>query len=396
MDRYKQNAKWLTCFAPFRALSISAAYLTPFFLEHGLSLSQVFVLQSIFSAAALLWEIPSGYIADRFGRAFVIKVSAPIAAVAMIAYGFSGQFWQFVICELVLAVSYGLLSGVDTALLYDSLKAQGLHGKKLKKAYTKRQQRINAFGFGATAAGVPIAILLVQYVGLGVTLVADGALTLVGWLFARKLVEVPRSNGSQEAVRLSAWHAAKQLGGNIEARWLVTLGVALSTATYLGFWLSAPYYTSMGIPVVWFSAILAIRSLWKAGLSYRFTKDEYVERRMEFKMVSYSLMAGLVYSAMASQQIWLVFMVLGHDVVQALHGQPITARLNEHMAHEFRATMNSMVNLVQRLVFTIAGPLVGLLADKAGLGVACVAVGCGCSAVALTAVLRLRIFKTFH
>lgn len=48
MGRYKDNAKWLTYFAPFRALSISAAYLTPFSLHNGLNLAQVFLLQSVF------------------------------------------------------------------------------------------------------------------------------------------------------------------------------------------------------------------------------------------------------------------------------------------------------------------------------------------------------------
>jgi MFS family permease len=95
MNKYRNNAKWLLYFAPFRNLSISAAYLTPFFLQHGLSLSQVFLLQSVFSIALLLWELPSGYIADRFGRAFAIKLSAPVAAVAMTAYGFSDRFWRW-------------------------------------------------------------------------------------------------------------------------------------------------------------------------------------------------------------------------------------------------------------------------------------------------------------
>ena len=161
MDRYRHNAKWLACFAPFRALSISAAYLTPFFEQNGLSLAQVFLLQSIFSVAFLLWELPGGYIADRFGRAFSIKLSTPIAFIALTAYGFSTAFWQFVVWELLLAVANSLVSGVDTALLLDSLKADGR-----EKEYVKLSQRINAAGFAASALGVPIAIVLVQFVSI--------------------------------------------------------------------------------------------------------------------------------------------------------------------------------------------------------------------------------------
>lgn len=387
MDRHKDNAKWLTYFAPFKALSISAAYLTPFFLSNGLNLSQVFVLQSIFSVAFLLWELPSGLIADRFGRAFAIKLSAPIAVVAQIAYGFSHQFWQFVIWELVLALANGLISGIDTALLLDSLKAEGR-----EKEFVRVSQRINAFGYAATAFGVPIAIVLVRYVSLGSTLIADGLLLAIGNIFAFKLVEAPRFNGSQEAVRLSAWHAMKQLAYNVEARWLVILGSVLSAATYLAFWLSAPYYTHLGIPVVWFSALLAVRSLWKAWVSQRFTQERHIERNM----IAYASMAGLVYLAMASGQLWLLWAVLGHDVVQALQSQPITVRLNEYIQHEFRATMNSLVNLVQRLLYSLAGPFVGLLADKTSLGTAFAVTGLSVSAVAFAAIARLHKFKTFQ
>jgi MFS family permease len=387
MDRYQKNARWLTLFAPFRALSISAAYLTPFFLQHGLSLSQMFLLQSIFSLACVLWEIPSGIIADRFGRAFSIKLSAPLAAFAMIAYGFSSQFWQFVIWELALAVASGLISGIDIALLLDSLKADGREDEFVHQA-----QRIDAWGYGATALGVPVAYVLVQYVSISATLIADGLLTTVGMLFAFQLSEAPRFNGSQEALRLSAWQALKELARNSEVRWLIILGSVLSVSTYIAFWLSAPYYQSVGIPLAAFGAILAFRSLWRAGFA-RFVKQR---RHLERNLIAYALLAGLVYFAMAAKQLWLIWIVLGHDAVQALHAQPITAELNVHIAPEYRATLNSAANLVKRLAFTLAGPCIGLLVDHTNLSVGLVVTGIACSVLAFMSLARLHRLGTFQ
>jgi MFS family permease len=387
MDGYKHNAKWLTYLAPFRMLSISAAYLTPFFLQHGMSMAQVFGLQSIFSAASLAWEIPSGYIADKLGRAFSIKLSAPVAAVAMIAYGFSGHFWQFVVCELVLALANGLISGVDVALLIDSLKAEGREDQ-----YVRLSQRMDAAGYAAVALGVPIAFVLVKYVNISSTLVADGVLTGVGaCFFSLRLVEAPRFNGGQEAKRLSAWRAVKELLHTVEARWLLALGAVLSSATYLASWLAAPYYQSMGIPAVLFGLVLAVRSLWKAWLSHKFHRQKHLERNM----FVYAALAGLVYLAMASRQLWLVWAVLGHDVVQALHARPVSDHLNVHIDHEHRATMNSVANLVRRLVYTVSGPLVGWLADYAGLQISFVVTGAVCSLAAFVILARLHKLKTF-
>ena len=392
MDRYKENAKWLQWFAPFRALSISSAYLTPFFLQNGMNLSQIFILQSIFSLALLLWEIPSGYIADRFGRAFSIKLSAPIAAVSMALYGLSSHYYQFVLCELALACANGLISGIDTALLLDSLKAEDRGEDYVEESYTRLDRRMDALGWIATALGVVVAFLLVKYVSIRSTIVADALLTAVGWIFALKLVEAPRYNGSQEDVRLSAWHAMKQLGRNSEARWLVTLGASLSAATWLAAWLAAPYYTSLGISAVWFGGILAARCAWKAVLSYRIKKERHAARRM----FAYAWLAILAYLGMATGQFWLIWVVLGHDTVQALQGQPITAQLNRHMDHKYRATMNSLVNLVQRLLYTFAGPVVGLLADHAGLPVTFIATGVSCGALAFIALARLQKLRTFQ
>lgn len=411
MDRTRpvmDNAKWLAYYAPFRALSVSAAYLTPFFLEKGLTLSGIFLLQSIFSAAVLLLEVPSGWFADRYGRALSLKLAAPIATAALLAYGFSDQYWQFVIWELALAAANSLISGVDTTLLYDSLREETRDEKKLSSLYTQWQRRIDAYGFYAVFVGAVMGAVLVATFGIRSTLVVDGILSLCGVYCAFRLVEVPRLNGAQEAIRLSAWQAAEQLGRNAAARWLVVLGAVLGLSTYLAFWLSAPYYSGLGIPAVLFGSILAIRNLAKGLLAHR---PQWLEQRLdrayrrplatktwtlERQFWLYGSLAGLVYLAMASGQLWLVWVVLGHDIVHALNKQPVTALLNASMAHEHRATLNSLVSLVQRILFTVSGPLLGWLVDAKGLAAGFIAAGIFCSGVAYLALFRLNRLRTFH
>lgn len=384
-DRYRNNARWLMCLAPCKALAVSAAYVTPFFLEKGLSLSEIFLLQSWFSLWYVLLEIPGGRFADRFGRAFSIRLSAPLAAAAMIAYGFSDTYVLFLACELLLAVANSLISGVDTALLIDSLKASGR-----ERDYVRVAQRIDALGYAAVALAVPLAFVLVRYIGISATLIADGVLIGVGAMFAWKLVEAPRDDGSQEEARISARHSARVLLRNPEARWLVAFGMVLSTSTYLGFWLSAPYYTELGIPLALFGAALAGRSLFKAWLAHRF----HAQRRLGRNMAVYAALPGLVFLAMASGQLWLMWAVLGHDIVQALHRQPVTRLLNRHI-HLHRATMNSVVSLVQRLCYTVVGPLIGLVVDTAGLTAGLTVLGLVSSAAAFYSLIRLNRLGAF-
>ncbi len=386
MKHYTNNARWLQLFAPFRALSISAAYLTPFFLSKGMSQAEIFSLQSIFSLAYVLWEIPSGYIADRFGRAWSIKVSAPIASIAMIAYGFCEGFWQFALCELVLALANGLISGVDTALLYDSLKAE-----QREEEFVPISQRINAYGFGSVAVGVPVAMLLVSNFSLRSTLIADGILTALGAIVVFRLVEAP-THASEEAEAVAVWKSALNLLRNQRARWIIALGALLSTATYLAAWLAAPYYVQLGLPLWSFSVILAARSMYKAVLAHKF----HSEHRLGSQFIGFVGLAALAYIAMASGTVWLIWAVLGHDTVQALHEPPLTKRLNEYIEPQLRATLNSVANLVRRLTFALSGPLVGYMVDRiglsAGLGVLGVCFGILCS-LALGKLVYLKVLR---
>lgn len=392
MDRYKQNAKWLQCLAPFRNLPIAAAYLTPFFLEKGLSLPEVLALQSIFSVLVVIGEVPSGYFADRWGRAFSIKLSLPLTALGILGYALSEGFWVFAFWEAVLAVSAVLISGADEALLVDSLKAdRSIKAEDYDDIYRKVGQRIDAYGYVSVTVAAPLSFVLVANYGVTSTLIANAALTMVGAFFAWKLVEAPRSNGSDEDKTKAVWRAMKQLAANIEARWLVVLGSTLSAATYVAFWLSAPYFESIGIPAVWLGVILAVRSAAKGALAY-FCQQR---RHLELNMFIYALLAGLVYIAMASGQLWLALAVLGHDVVQALHKRPVQAALNERMHGDYRATLNSLASLAQRLVYAVAAPLIGLVIAGYSLSAGLMAAGIAASVVSIAALLRLRCFGTF-
>lgn len=365
MRNYRNNAKLLVYLAPFRALSISAAYLVPFFLEKGLSQSDIFVLQSIFSLSAVLLEVPSGWFADCFGRAFSIKLSVPVAAFSMIAYSQSNEYWQFVLFEVLLAVASTLVSGADKALLMDSLKASSQEDQ-----YVRTSQRMHYFGFGAVVASFPFSLLIIQYVGVSATLLADGLITLAALSFIWRLVESP-IHEAEELSGHTAWSATKQLMGHKESRWLIALSVLLSVSTYFGAWVAAPYYESIGIPLIWFGAIYAGRALIKTVLG-RFVS---IDHRLQRSMKLFVLLGSMPYIAMASGIPWLAFAVFGHDIVHTLQQSSLEHRYNRYIASSYRAMLNSVVGMQTRLLMAALGPLVGLAIDTLGFQRGLVLVG---------------------
>jgi MFS family permease len=388
VKHYERNPLWLLWFAPFRSLSISAAYLVPFFVERGLSAAEIMGLQALFSLLVVFWQLPSGWFADRFGRAFSIKLGVPLLAVGFIAYGLSDSWWQFALCEVVLAIGNGFISGADQALLHDSLEAMGRQSE-----FERYVKRINALGYLSVALAFPVSLALISSFGVAATVIADGLLVVVGGLFVWRLVEAPSFGKGQGAKVWESIQALKEVSSRAEVRWLLVLTMALSAATYMGSWFSAPAYESMGLPLSVFAAVLAVRSLWKAGWSQFY----HPKKAAEAHMLSYAGLSVLAFLAMASGHWWWLWLVLGHDVVQALQGPAILQRLNGHVSHNgHRATLNSAVSMLQRLAYAGVGYAAGLFADHGGLAMGLLFSGVLCGGAAFFALARLHRLGTFR
>ena len=121
-----------------------------FFQEHGLSLTQVMFLQAIYSLSVAVFEIPSGYIADLFGRKNTIIISTIFSFIGYVIFSFYGGFFAFAIAEVLIGIGGSLMSGSDSAILYDTLLETDN-----KETYTKIEGRNYAIGnFSEATAGV--------------------------------------------------------------------------------------------------------------------------------------------------------------------------------------------------------------------------------------------------
>ena len=97
-----------------------------FFIQNGLSLLQIGLLESIFHGTSLLCEIPSGMLADRFSyktNLYLARLASIVSSI-LILFG-QGNFWIYAIAMMVNAWSYNFDSGTSTAFLYDSAVEAG-------------------------------------------------------------------------------------------------------------------------------------------------------------------------------------------------------------------------------------------------------------------------------
>src|SRR5512133_611906 len=182
----RRNSPRLLAFRFLSDFIVVMPAIVPVYRAAGLSATEIMLVQAVFSAAGLAFEVPSGYLADVAGRRRALLLGMAAQAAAFVAYGVARGFWAFAAAEVALAFGYSLLSGTASALLFDSLRGAGE-----EERYHRMEGRAEAL----TRLGTAIAAVLGGFLAaasLRLPFAVNAATALAGWLVVRTLVEPPR------------------------------------------------------------------------------------------------------------------------------------------------------------------------------------------------------------
>jgi MFS family permease len=98
----------------------------------GMTLTQLGLLETIFHITSFFMEVPTGAVADIFGRK-VSRISGRfLSLISVVLLLAANSFLWFAISFVFTALSYNLESGAGDALIYDSLKEIGEEEKYMK------------------------------------------------------------------------------------------------------------------------------------------------------------------------------------------------------------------------------------------------------------------------
>ncbi|OUU19875.1 MAG: hypothetical protein CBC13_11835 [Planctomycetia bacterium TMED53] len=341
----------------------------PFMESYGLGMAEIYQLQAIFAISVVLLEVPSGYLADLFGRRVSLILAGVFHGSAFTVLAQSEDFWGFVVFELLAALGNSFFSGSDVALIYDTQEALGedaedssMLGRKLMWSQV-----------GETVAA-PLGGLLVLG---GVTWPAQ-VNAWVAWiplLVAITLVEPPRRK--LEHRHRENFGRLLKLIFRSEAilRWTFLSLVCYGLTTLMAVWAFQGYWKSMQVPLVWFGILWAIYNL-TVGMTGRFATG--MEKRWGPRAVLLFIAALPItgYGGMAlfyqGPDTSLAFMIggiiigLSFSVSRGLTQVVTKGALNSRVPAELRATANSLSSLGVRIGFAVLGPLLGWSFDEKG------------------------------
>ena len=103
LQRNIPGSMWLRFFYVF---GIVMPLIVPLFQSKGLDMQEIFALQTIFALAMLVSEVPSGYLADVFGRRNIILAGSIAAGLGHSQLLFADSFAALVISSLPLALAH--------------------------------------------------------------------------------------------------------------------------------------------------------------------------------------------------------------------------------------------------------------------------------------------------
>ncbi len=95
-----------------------------FLLDRGLDLFKINVVLAVYFVTVLLFEVPTGAVADRFGRKASFLLSCAIRSVAFALYWTSESFPAFILAEFIDALGTTLATGAIDAWAVDGMRAE--------------------------------------------------------------------------------------------------------------------------------------------------------------------------------------------------------------------------------------------------------------------------------
>lgn len=354
-----------------------------FYQDNGLSMQDIFLLKSIYSVAIVLMEVPTGYMADVWGRKPSLLTGAVLGAAGFALYSFSHGFFAFAVAEVILGIGHSFVSGSDSAMLYDTLKAAGQ-----EKKYIKQEGWITSSGnFAEAFAGIcggllaAVSLRLPFYFQFGIAAIAVPAALFLKepQLHARELAH---NFGSILAtVRQTLLHA--------EMRSALLVSAMTGTASLTFAWFVQPYFQEAGLPVSMFGIMWTLLNL-SVGFSSVFSYK--AEHALGQRKSLYVIIAGLSlcyflaaweisFAGMAILFVFYLIRGMAHPILKDY--------LNQYTQSDVRATILSLRDLIIRINFAVVGPVLGYITDHYSLGSALLAAGVSYLVLALAAALPL-------
>ena len=371
---------------------------TLFLLDAGLSNAEAFAANAFFAVGQVIFEIPTGVVADTRGRRFSFLLGAGTLLASTLLYLLMWQvqapFIGWALASALLGLGFTFFSGATEAWLVDALSATGYEGD-LETVFGRAQ----VVGGGAMLAGSVAGGVIAQLTDLGVPyLLRAGLLGLtlvIAWVFMRDIGFKPDRDASPVAAVRTVVTGAMDAGlRNRPVRWLMLAAPFTTGVGFYAFYALQPYLLELyGDPnaysIAGLAAAIIAGSQMAGGWSVRFVRRWFSRRTDALLLFGLVGVAALLLLGLVPLFVVAVALLVLWALAAAVEEPIRRAFLNGLIPSQQRATVLSFDSLMGSTGGVVIQPALGRVADLSGYAASYIVSG-AVQALAIPFVLLAR------
>lgn len=323
---------------------------TIFRQSRGLSLYQIFLLESIFTLLLIAAQVPLGWIADKYGYKFTLIISNILYFISKIVFYKAFSFQMFLLEDIIDALAIAGISGCDIALLYSSVEKD--ETEKIFGIYTA----VGALGLLTASISYSFLVSVSMSFTVFCTIIPYGIAAVLTFF----LKEEPHNSEKKPGFR----NSFKDI---LNCKWVIIIVIAVALTSEIThsicIFLNQPQYIRSGISIKYFGLIAALMQVFclLSARAHKFTGRFGQKRTMLVLLINilFSCII-LIYTENPFMSITMIAVMEGsYAIVQPI----ILAIENEAVTSENRATMLSMYAMMGDVISVILNIVIGKAAD---------------------------------
>ena len=348
---------------------------TLFLLDGGLTNVEAFAANAIYTLGLMLFEIPTGMVADTWGRRTSYLLGAVVQLVGNLFYVWmwytKGPFWGWAIASLLLGCGYTFFSGALEAWLVDALKHAG-YKDDLDPIFA-RSQIVNG---AAMLVGTIAGGLIAQVAALGTPYLVRAGLQLVSFVVAFALMKdigftPERGAGFVKQVKSLAGAGWTFGVKNRPVRWVMLAAPFYMGTGIYGFYAAQPYLLDLfgdrqAIGVAGIAAAGIAGTQVAGGFAVPYIRRLFSRRTHILIACAALTTVSLVLMGLLQHFAIVVALLVLWAVTFAANAPVRQAYINALIPSRERATVLSFDSMVDSTGGVAFQPILGRVADTTG------------------------------
>ena len=343
------------------------AFYVIYFRDLGFSLFQISLLMAMMPLFMLLFEIPTGAIADIYGRKFSVILSYIIQGFAYILIFFLDNFYALLFAFALIGFGSTFISGAKEAWVTDLINKD--RKTFLHNYFVKRDSLCSA---GLVVSGILGAFLVKQY-GVAIMWIAAGISFFISLLLLMLAKEhfirrKPKIKDSFKNVNKQTIISLKYVRNhNVLFLFIIASSLLFFAGAFSGSlsWIS--FFQSLKFPDYAFGYLWS--SINILGIFAPFVSIKLMKKGKERKFLIISVLLGMLALSMIlfADIISVAFVILISSMFFADVSRPVESiYFQKLIKSKLRATVGSIRNMLSEIVGIVALPLAGLSVDYLG------------------------------